>query len=214
MIRALLAGLALIVAPVAAQTTYPPANGAVVTQTPVCSVPTIPAGNNVANTAAETQFITACRYPAGFIVPGMSQRVDSRFLFGVDVVVPSLRGRVVLARTSTPNLSTCVAASQCVVLLDTGNVAGLAAGSNLYANADVSLTFQTAQSIEAAGQLNFRTTATAVVAIGVTSATSVSSPAVAIPWDTSANDSYLVYAANWSAASASNYIQLRQQTIK
>lgn len=183
-------------------------------RTPICSVPAIPTGNNVTNTNAETQFVTACRYPAGMIMAGTSTRVDSRFLFGVSATIPALRGRVLLARTTTPNLSTCVANSQCVVLLDTGSVAGLAAGQNLYANADVSLTFQTAQSVEAAGQLNFKTTATAVIAIGVTSANSPADGALTIPWDTASFDTYLVYAATWSAASSQNYIQMRQQTVK
>lgn len=155
---------------------------------------TVPAGNTVANTAAETVFASTYTIPANMLQPGSVIRVRAYGVASVGGLVPTMQIRLRIGTT---------------IILDTGVISALTGSSvndGWYFDGQMitQSTGVTGQ-IEAQGVARFQTSATASAVISLEntapfSIDTTSAEAITLSWD-------------WGTASASNTATLREFAI-
>lgn len=152
----------------------------------------VPAGNTVANTTAETAFSSSYTIPANSLNVGDVILVDLAGTYGTALAAPTLEAKLKYGST---------------VLIDTGALTQVV---GLSSQAWQALATLTVNSVGATGQMEcsvelmFSTAATAALTVIVDGG--------AVTIDTTVNAA-LTITVQWSAASASNTITLRQMCV-
>lgn len=160
----------------------------------VYSNTTVPAGNTVANTAAETAFTSSYDIPANTLVVGDVIRIKLYGVYGTDAILaPTIRGKVKLDST---------------IMLDTGAVTaivGITNGGWWAEGVFVVQTIGAAGTIEAQGFAEFATAATTGLSVNAENT-------APITIDTTVAQTISV-TVEWGTADADNTITLREMTV-
>lgn len=157
-----------------------------------------PAGNTIANTAAETAFDSKYTIPGNSLAVGQVLRVTLRGFYSTDVVAPTLIGRLRFGGVAG------------TVLLTTGTISALVGGvSALGWAAEILVVVHSigaTGTLEVQGTFQFATAATAALTV-------IPSNGALVTVDTTA-DKDLVATATWGTADADNTVTLRQFAVQ
>lgn len=170
------------------------ATGPVGSATLLYSNTTIPAGNTVASTAAETAFTSFYTLPANTVAAGDVIRVTLSGVYSTALTPPTIEGKIKFGST---------------VMLDSGAVTAVGSVTNGKWNAEAWFVVQSigaGGAVEAHGRLEFATTLGAALTVPIGNI-------AAIAIDTTASQA-ITATAQWGTSSASNTIQLREMVIE
>lgn len=154
----------------------------------------VPAGNTVANTVTETAFDSSYTIPANSVAVGDVLRVTATGVYSTALVAPNLTGKLKLGSTTVLNTGALTA------------VAGVANAGWTFQGWIVITGIGAGGALEAQGYAEFATAATTALSVNVTNT-------AAISLDTTASQA-LTVTVQWSAASASNSITMRQLVVE
>lgn len=156
----------------------------------------VPAGNTVANTAADTAFTSSYTIPAGQLDVGTVVRVKLYGVYSTDAAAaPTIRLRLKLGATT---------------MIDTGAVTTVVSTSNRGWSAEATFTVTTDSAtgvIEAQGFAEFETAATTALIVNMENIAAVS------PIDTTSALA-LTATLQWGTADADNTATLREMTVE
>lgn len=163
--------------------------------TKVFSNTSVPAGNTIANTAAETAFSSSYTIPANALAAGNVIRVKLWGVYSTALVAPTIQIKLKIGST---------------VVLDSGAISAIVGSvSNLGWSAEADLSWFT---IGAAGTVDAQASGKFATAAFATATVCVPNTATATI-DTTTTQAVTV-TVTWSAANASNTITLRQMNIE
>jgi len=156
---------------------------------------TIPSGNTVANSTTETAFASSYTIAAGALRAGSVIRIRMFGTYGTDgVLAPTIQGKLKLGSTA---------------VLDTGSVTAVVSATNRGWSAEGQIIVQsigTSGAIDAQGQMQFSTAATAALAINM-------SNTATFTVDTTSTLSVSL-TVQWGTADTDNTITLRQFVVE
>jgi hypothetical protein len=155
---------------------------------------TIPGGNTIASTAAETAFSSSYTIPANDLAVGDVLRLKLWGTYSTDIIAPTITGKVKFGS---------------VVMLNTGALTTIAGVTNAGWTAEASFIVQSiggAGAIDAQGSAFFATAATTTLSVIVDNTATVAV-------DTTTTEAITV-TITWSASSAANTITLRQMILE
>lgn len=155
---------------------------------------TVPGGNTIANTNAETAFASAYTAAGGSLAVGNVVRIKLWGTYGTALIAPTMTGKVKLGSTTVLNTGAITA------------VAGLSNAGWMAEGYFVVTAIGASGSVECQGYASFATAATAALSVHVDNASPFSV-------DTTSGLA-LAATVQWSTASASNTITLRIMTVE
>ncbi len=155
---------------------------------------TVPAGNTVANTVTETAFASTYTLSANSLVVGDVLRITMTGLYSTDVLAPTLTGKLKLGGTTVLNTGALTA------------VAAVTNGGWTMTAWLIVTAIGAGGAFEAQAYAEFATAATTALSANVTNTAAVSINL--------ATTEAITATVQWSAASASNTITLRQMAIE